>query len=52
MTSTFTLLDAIVLIAYLVGVTALGMYFGRKQKNATDYFVASHTIPFLSTTGS
>ena len=46
MTSTFTLLDAIVLIAYLVGVTALGMYFGRKQKNATDYFVASHTIPW------
>src|SRR5215217_2090858 len=22
------------------------MYFGRKQKNATDYFVASHTIPW------
>ena len=46
MTSKFTLLDALVLIAYLAGVTALGMYFGRKQKNATDYFVASHTIPW------
>jgi len=45
-TSKFTLLDALVLIAYLAGVTALGMYFGRKQKNATDYFVASHTIPW------
>src|SRR5690349_10575050 len=22
------------------------MYFGRKQKNATDYFVASHSIPW------
>ena len=22
------------------------MYFGRKQRNATDYFVASHTIPW------
>ena len=46
MTSTFTWLDAFVLIIYLAGVTALGMYLGRKQKNATDYFVASHTIPW------
>ena len=46
MTSNFTWLDAFVLVAYLVGVTALGMYFGRKQKNATDYFVASHSIPW------
>ena len=46
MTSTFTWLDAAVLIAYLGGVTALGMYFGRKQRDATDYFVASHTIPW------
>src|SRR5678815_2789571 len=22
------------------------MYFGRKQRNAADYFVASHTIPW------
>ena len=46
MTSTFTWLDVLVLVAYLIGVTALGMYFGRKQKNATDYFVASHSIPW------
>jgi len=45
-TSTFTWLDAFVLIIYLAGVTALGMYLGRKQKNATDYFVASHSIPW------
>ena len=46
MTNNFTWLDAFVLVAYLIGVTALGMYFGRKQKNATDYFVASHSIPW------
>jgi SSS family transporter len=45
-TRTFTWLDALVLIVYLGGVTALGMYFGRKQRDATDYFVASHTIPW------
>jgi len=46
MTEHFTWLDVLVLVAYLGGVTALGMYFGRKQKNATDYFVASHSIPW------
>ena len=37
----FTTLDAIVLIAYLAGTTTLGLWVGRKQKNASDYFVAS-----------
>jgi SSS family transporter len=46
LTPTFTWLDAFVLLVYLGGVTALGMYFGRKQRDATDYFVASHTIPW------
>lgn len=46
MTGRFTALDALVLLAYLVGVTALGMYLGRKQKDSTDYFVASHSIPW------
>ena len=46
MTNNFTWLDVLVLVAYLGGVTALGLYFGRKQRNATDYFVASHSIPW------
>ena len=46
MSQTFAWLDVLVLVAYLVGVTALGMYFGRRQRDATDYFVASHSIPW------
>ena len=46
MSRTLTWLDVVVLVAYLAGVTALGLYFGRKQRNATDYFVASHSIPW------
>ena len=46
MTSTFTLLDAAVLLAYLVGTTALGMWLGRDQKDARDYFVADRAIPW------
>jgi SSS family transporter len=46
MTSAFTLLDAVVLLVYLVGTTALGMWLGRHQKDARDYFVADRAIPW------
>jgi SSS family solute:Na+ symporter len=46
MTSSFTLLDAAVLLVYLVGTTALGMWLGRHQKDARDYFVADRAIPW------
>ena len=46
MSRTFTWLDVAVLLAYLAGVTTLGMVLGRKQRNSTDYFVASHSIPW------
>src|SRR5215831_1556967 len=39
-------LDAVVIVAYLVGITALGLWVGRKQKNATSYFVADRSIPW------
>jgi SSS family transporter len=43
---TFTLLDGLVLLAYLGGTTALGMWVGRRQKDAKDYFVADRAIPW------
>ena len=39
-------LDFVVIIAYLVGITLLGMYVGRKQRDAKDYFVADREIPW------
>jgi SSS family solute:Na+ symporter len=44
--SRFTLLDAVVILAYLVGTTLLGIWLGRSQKSARDYFVAEHAIPW------
>ncbi|HEX6534927.1 MAG TPA: sodium:solute symporter [Gemmatimonadaceae bacterium] len=41
-----TALDIIVLIAYLAGTTALGMWVGRRQRDARDYFVADRAIPW------
>jgi len=46
MTRGFTWIDAVVLLTYLVGTTALGMWLGRDQKSARDYFVANRTIPW------
>jgi SSS family solute:Na+ symporter len=42
----FTLLDSLVLLAYLAGTTTLGMWVGRRQKDAKDYFVADRAIPW------
>lgn len=44
--SGFTLLDAIILVAYLAGTTALGVWVGRRQEGARDYFVAGRRIPW------
>ena len=46
MKTNFTALDFVVLVAYLIGTTALGIWLGRNQKDAKDYFVAGHTIPW------
>ena len=44
--SGFTMLDLLVVIAYLVGTTLLGVWLGRDQKDAKDYFVAGSEIPW------
>jgi SSS family solute:Na+ symporter len=45
-TSSFGLLDIVVLVVYLAGTTALGIYLGRNQKSANDYFVADRSLPW------
>ncbi|HYL63767.1 MAG TPA: sodium:solute symporter [Candidatus Methylomirabilis sp.] len=39
-------LDLAIVIAYLLGVTALGIYFRRGQQNAQDYFLGGRTAPW------
>src|SRR5688572_27721444 len=46
MSGRFTALDALVLLAYLAGTTVFGIYIGRRQKDAKDYFVADRAIPW------
>lgn len=46
--SGFTTLDLIVLVAYLVGVTAWGAWLGRGQKSGTDYFLGSRALPWFA----
>src|ERR1051325_4931179 len=39
-------LDFVVIGAYLVGITALGIFVGRRQRDSKDYFVAGREIPW------
>lgn len=42
----FTAFDVVVLLAYLAATTLLGVWLGRGQKSARDYFVADKAIPW------
>src|SRR5690606_998864 len=42
----FTALDWVVLLLYLVATTGIGMWLGRGQQDARDYFVAGGSIPW------
>ncbi len=42
----FGVLDLVVLVMYLVGVTAWGAWLGRGQKGGTDYFLGSRSLPW------
>jgi SSS family solute:Na+ symporter len=44
--SRFGWIDLAVLLAYLAGSTALGLWLGRSQKTATSYFIADRNIPW------
>src|SRR3954471_19523257 len=41
-----TALDIVVIVTYLIGATLLGIWVGRRQKDAKDYFVAGREIPW------
>src|SRR6185369_12296584 len=45
--TTFTWIDATVILAYLAMLTLIGVYFSTRQKNLDDYFLASRTMSWL-----
>lgn len=48
-----TAIDYIIVVAYLVGVTALGLLAGRKRKNSLDeYFLGGRMIPWFVSAAS
>ncbi len=44
----FTTLDLVVLVVYLLGVTAWGAWLGRGQTGGTDYFLGSRSLPWVA----
>src|ERR687886_690275 len=45
-------LDLAIIFGYLIGVTALGTWFGRKQKTTRDYFLGDRTVPWWAIAAS
>ena len=44
MNSYFNIGDWVVIVAYLLGIIGLGVWFGKDQQNTRDYFLGSKTI--------
>jgi SSS family transporter len=42
----FSPADWVVIVVYLVGIIALGVWFGKDQHNTRDYFLGSKSIPW------
>lgn len=44
----FSLLDSVIVITYLLGVTLIGVYIGRKQTSSRDYFLGGKEMSWWS----
>ena len=44
--SWFSFADWVVILVYLVGIVAIGLWLGRDQRTTRDYFLGSRTIPW------
>ncbi len=44
----FSLLDSVIVISYLLGVTLIGVYIGRKQTSSRDYFLGGKEMSWWS----
>jgi solute:Na+ symporter, SSS family len=42
----FNFADWLIIVAYLLGIIALGVWFGKDQRNTRDYFLGSKSIPW------
>ena len=42
----FNLADWLVILAYLLGIIGLGVWFGKDQRNTRDYFLGSKNVPW------
>src|SRR5580765_5269675 len=42
----FNAVDWLIILTYLLGVIALGAWFGKDQRNTRDYFLGSKNIPW------
>ena len=49
MNSYFNIGDWAIILLYLLGIIALGMWFGKDQHNTRDYFLGSNSTAVVRT---
>lgn len=42
----FSIVDTVIVILYLAGVTVFGLFISGRQRSTTDYFLGGHQIPW------
>src|SRR5215813_5345596 len=45
-------LDVLILVSSVIGITAFGMWIGRKEEDTSDYYLAGKTIAWWAIAGS
>lgn len=45
-------LDVLILVTSVIGVTAFGMWIGRKEESTSDYYLAGKTVAWWAVAGS
>src|SRR4051794_11986102 len=50
--SALSVIDLIIIVAYLVAVVGAGAWFGRKQKTTSQYFLAGQHVPWWAISAS
>jgi len=49
---TISALDSVIILVYLVAVTAMGVWIGRKNQDVTDYLLGDRKLPWWAVLGS
>jgi solute:Na+ symporter, SSS family len=52
MSSSALLIDGLIIVCYFFGITAIGLYVGRKEESLEDYALGGRRVPWWAVMAS